>query len=59
MTWFSPELVATLQLVDEMIDCRAQLEVCTNDERRAQLESAMRVRSYQIWEYLDAVEHVA
>ena len=53
MTTTSPELAAALHLVDEMIDCRAQLDGCGSSYRRAELESAISVRAHRIWQYLN------
>jgi len=53
MTTVSPELTAALHLVDEMIDCRAQLDGCASSYRRAELESAIGARAHRISEYLD------
>jgi len=57
MTSASPDLIAAMRLVDELIDCRAQLSVCTSISRRAELESAMRARADRIWAYLDDAEN--
>ena len=50
------ELTTALRLVDEMIDCRAQLHRDIDESRRAALESAITVRADQIRSYLDTAD---
>ena len=50
------ELTNALRLVDEMIDCRAQLHSDIDESRRAALESAISVRAAQIRSYLDGAD---
>ena len=48
------QLMAAMQLVDEIIAYRAQLHATTDPKRRAQLETAMETRAAAIKAYLDA-----
>ncbi len=50
------ELTTALRLVDEMIDCRAQLHNDIDDSRRAALESAISVRAERIRSFLDSTD---
>ena len=50
------QLVEALGLVDEMIDCNAQLHGAVDAPRRAALESSMAARHARIRSYLDASE---
>ena len=50
------QLMTTMGLVDEIIDCSAQLHGSLNSQRRRQLESAMAVRSAMIKGYLGSAE---
>jgi hypothetical protein len=52
----SPVLAEAMQLVDEVIDCRAQLDGCASPRRRAELESAISVRAHRIQLYLEALD---
>ena len=50
------ELTTALRLVDEMIDCRAQLHCEIDESRRTALESAIDARAAQIRSYLDSTD---
>jgi hypothetical protein len=50
------QLVEALGLVDEMIDCNAQLRGPVDGPRREALESSMAARQAKIRSYLDASE---
>jgi hypothetical protein len=50
------ELTTALRLVDEMIDCRAQLHCDIDESRRTALESAISARAMQIRAYLDSAD---
>src|SRR5215213_10137766 len=52
----SPELRAALRLVDEMVDCNAQLHANLDGPRRADLEASIAERAAKIQWYLDATE---
>lgn len=51
MTLTTEKLMSTMGLVDEIIDCNAQLHGCLTDQRRAELRSAKRARVEQIKQY--------
>lgn len=50
------ELTTALRLVDEMIDCRAQLHSDLDEPRRTALEAAINARAAQIRSYLDSAD---
>ena len=51
------QLMTAMRLVDEIIDCRAQLHANIHPQRRAQLESAINARAAEIKAYLDAQDN--
>jgi len=52
------QLVAALRLVDEMVDCDAQLHSHPAGPRRAALEAAIAVRAARLQHYVDAASEV-
>jgi hypothetical protein len=52
------QLVAALRLVDEMVDCDAQLHGNPAAPRRAALEAAIAVRAARLQRYVDAASEV-
>jgi hypothetical protein len=48
------QLMATMGLVDEILDCNAQLYVTRDDQRRAELRSSRAVRVEQIKGYFNS-----
>ena len=56
MTTQSASLVTAMHLVDEMLDCRSQLQDDVSAGRRAELETVLADRAALIRQYLDALD---